>query len=200
MGALVSKTDAQITNHTSDMPVWSEADREFLVDNLIRTSEEIIDETKSLTHAQWSFKETEDRWSINQIVEHIAIWELLFMREISKALANKTDSLFTAYPPDSAFLCCTKKQTKGANALEYTKPFSFTVPLGNNTGSNNITWFTAMRSESIDYIRNETRNIRLAYDQCSGKNVHHYYLIIFGHTDNHLKQIRKVKSHPAYPK
>lgn len=198
--AFISKTNAQRTNLSSDIPVWSEADRKFLLDNLIRTNEEIINETKNLTQAQWNFKETEDRWSINQIIEHIAIWELLFMREISQALANEPDSLFTAYPPDSAFLSSSTKETKAANALEYTKPFSFAVPLGNNIGSSNITWFTTMRSESIEYLKKENRNIRLAYDRCSGKNVHHYYLMIFSHTDNHLKQIKKVKSHPAYPK
>ena len=54
-------------------PLWTEADRKFLLDNLTRSKQEIIDETKNLTQAQWNFKESPDRWNINQIVEHIAL-------------------------------------------------------------------------------------------------------------------------------
>lgn len=53
-------------------PVWSEADRKYLLDNLIRSKEEITAETKNLTNEQWNFKEGPDRWSINQIIEHCA--------------------------------------------------------------------------------------------------------------------------------
>jgi hypothetical protein len=182
------------------VPVWTEADRKYLLDNLARSRQEIIEETKNLNKAQWIFKESPDRWSINQIVEHIALWELLFMRDISQALAQKPDSSFTLYPPDSIFIDNDPEGLKPNNALEYTKPFSFAIPLGNNEGANNVVWFTTMRNESIEYLKSEIRNIRLAYVGCSGRNVHHIYLMIFGHTDNHLRQIRKVKKHPNYPK
>jgi hypothetical protein len=183
---------------TPPSPVWTEADRKYLLDNLIRSKQEIIDETKNLTKAQWNFKESPDRWSINQVVEHIAIWELLFMRDISGALAMNPDPAFVNYAPDSVFV----QDPKGAqkNAMEFTKPFSFAVPLGNNEGKNNVTWLTTMRNESIEYLKKETKNIRLQYDYCSGVNVHQYYMMIFGHTDRHLRQIRKVKEHAKYPK
>lgn len=57
-----------------------------------------------------------------------------------------------------------------------------------------------MRNESVDYLKKETKNIRVQYDYCSGANVHQYYLMIFSHTDRHLRQLRKVKAHPKYPK
>lgn len=186
------------TDHSSTGPVWTEADRKYLLDNLIRSKEEIIRETKSLTKEQWSFKESPDRWNINQIVEHIALWEILFMREISVALQKEPDPTFTYFAPDSVFLGDTKGLKKN-NALDYTKPFSFAIPLGNNEGKNNVTWLTTMRNESIDYLRKETKNIRLQYD-CSYINVHQNYIMIFSHTDRHLRQIRSVKTHPSYPK
>jgi hypothetical protein len=182
------------------VPVWTEADRTYLLDNLIRTREEIMAETKNLTKAQWNFKENPDRWSINQVVEHIAIWELLFMREISQALAREPDPKFVQVAPDSVFTDQDPKGLKKNNALEYTKPFSFAIPLGNNEGKNNLTWLTTLRNESIEYLKKETKNVRLQYDYCTGVNVHQYYLMIFSHADRHLRQLRKVKSHPNYPK
>lgn len=182
------------------MPVWTESDKKYLLDNLIRSRDEIMEETKNLTKAQWTFKESPERWNINQIVEHIAIWELLFMREVSQALAQRPDSTFTNFPSDSVFLNNDPKGLNPKSALEYTKPFSFAVPLGNNEGVNNVTWFNTMRNESIEYLKSEIRNIRFHYIGRSGRNVHHNYMIIFGHTDSHLRQIRKVKTHPKYPK
>ncbi|HEY3403640.1 MAG TPA: DinB family protein [Ohtaekwangia sp.] len=187
------------TTQAPAAPAWTEADRKFLLDNLIRSRDEIINETKNLTKEQWNFKESPDRWSINQIVEHIAIWELLFMHEVSRALTREPDPSFAYAVPDSIFFD-DPKGVKKNNALEYTKPFSFAVPLGNNEGKNNVAWLTTMRNESIDYLKKETKNIQLQYDYCAGPSVHQYYIMIFSHTDRHLRQIRKVKVHSNYPK
>ncbi|MEO5980045.1 MAG: DinB family protein [Chryseolinea sp.] len=184
------------SDETSKVPVWTEADRKYLLDNLIRSKEEIIAETKNLITEQWNFKESPERWNINQIVEHIALWEILFMHEISRALATEPNPTF-AYDPDSVFLV---QDLKGLNAMDYTKPFSFAIPLGNNEGKANVIWLTTMRNESIDYLKKETKNIKLQYDNCGGANVHQYYLAIFSHTDRHLRQIKKAKTHPKYPK
>lgn len=190
-------TIAQTTTEQPTPPVWTDADRKFLLDNLTRTKEELINETKNLSKKQWDFKESPDRWSINQIVEHLAIWELLLTHEISVALQQDAIPAFTHYLPDSLFM--QSKEMKPNNALDATKPFSFAMPLGNNDGKNNVTWLLKMRNESIDYLKTETKNIRLHYI-CFGPNVHQNYLVIFGHTDRHLRQIRKVKAHPKYPK
>src|SRR5215471_12179589 len=72
--------------YAQETKFWSEADRKCIVDNLTRSREELIKATKGLSKEQWNFKESPDRWSINQIVEHVAIWELLLDREISQAL------------------------------------------------------------------------------------------------------------------
>lgn len=188
------------TDKPATLPVWTETDRKYLLENLIRSRDEIIQETKGLTKDQWDFKESPDRWSVNQIVEHIAIWELLFMREVTKALGNNPDSTFAYTAPDSVFMDQDPQGERKNNAMEYTKPFSYAVPLGNNDGKNNVTWLTTMRNESIDYLTKETKNIRLQYDYCSGANVHQYYMMIFNHTYRHLRQIKKVKAHQKYPK
>ncbi len=180
-------------------PVWTEADRKYLLDNLIRSKEEVKEETNNLTKEQWNFKESPERWNINQIVEHIALWEILFMREISVAWQREPLPTFAHYLPDSLFLDQDPKGLKQNNAMEYTKPFSFAIPLGNNEGKNNVTWLTSLRDQSIEQLKKETKNIRLHYI-CFGPNIHQYYMMIFAHTDRHLRQLRKVKANPGYPK
>ena len=52
--------------YAQDAKPWSEADRKYLLDNLMRSREELMKETQNLSKEQWSFKESADRWSINQ--------------------------------------------------------------------------------------------------------------------------------------
>lgn len=191
---------AQSPNKSLKVPSWTEEDRNFLLQNLMRSKQELIDQTKTLSKEQWNFKESPDRWSINQIVEHIALWEILFMHEISKALARDSDSTYAYAAPDSVFLSENPKNLEGKNAMDYTKPFTYAMPLGNNEGKNNIAWLTKMRDESIEHLKKENKNIRLHYDYCAGPNVHQYFIMIFRHTDRHLRQIKKVKEHAKYPK
>ena len=187
------------TDQPSAAPVWTEADRKYLLDNLIRSKQEIIDETKNLTKEQWNFKESPDRWSINQIVEHICLWELIEMNEISVALQGGPLPDFTYYLPDSLFIEKDLKNAQKKITTDYSKPFTYGVPLGNNEGKNNIIWLTTMRNESIEYLKSETKNIRIYYI-CFGPNIHQKYMMFFRHTFKHLEQIKKVKAHANYPK
>ena len=179
----------------SASPVWTEEDRSYLLNNLTRSLEKLTNEVGNLTEEQWNFKENPDRWSINQIVEHLAIYELIFMNQISVALQMGEFPQIKKYPVDSLFLGNSPNKN---NTTDFTKPFSYTVPLGNNDGIDNLTWLTTMRNDSIEFVRTEERNLRLYYVNF-GPNIHQKCMQIFSHTDRHLKQIREVKSHPNYP-
>src|SRR5690606_37387825 len=119
----------------------TEADKKYLLENLIRSKQELTDETKNLTKAQWSFKENPDEWSINQIVEHINRYELIFMHEISVSLRIGPIPDFTHHLPDSLFVNQDPNDLTKNKTTDFTKPFTITVPIGNNEGSSNMTWF-----------------------------------------------------------
>ncbi|WP_421764601.1 DinB family protein [Ekhidna sp.] len=194
---LVSITNGQVSgNQKSGIPTWTEEDREYLLDNLTRSKEELTKEVQNLTEEQWNFKENPDRWSINQIVEHLAIYELIFMNQISVALQMGEFPQIKKYPADSLFLGSDPNKN---STTDFTKPFSYSVPFGNNDGIDNLTWLTTMRNDSIKFIRTDERNLRLYYVNF-GPNIHQKCMQIFSHTDRHLKQIKSVKSHPDYPK
>lgn len=177
---------------------WTEKDRNYLVSNLIRTRDSLIKETENLTEAQWNFKESPDRWSIKEVTEHIAIWELLLMHEVSKALSSPAHPEWKAQP-DSIRLN-TILEDKPHISVEYTKPFTYTLPMGLNTGANNLAWFLKMRNESIEYLKTAKEDLRTFYLKDTRPNVHQVYITVFGHCERHLRQIRKIKSNPAYPK
>jgi hypothetical protein len=178
---------------------WNENDRKYLAEHLIRTRDSIIAETKDLTEAQWKFKESPGRWSINEIIEHLAIWELLLSREVNLALvAGPQPDLVKNAKQDSAIVNFLMED-KQHISTDYTKPFTFTVPMGINEGKNNLAWLIKMRNESIQFIDSTTRDLRYYFMRAGRGNVHQVYITIFAHTDRHLRQIRKVKLDPKFP-
>ncbi|MEM9674194.1 MAG: DinB family protein [Bacteroidota bacterium] len=198
LGLVILSKGQENEDQSSSVPVWTEEDREYLLDNLIRSKIELAEETSGLTNEQWNFKENPDRWSINQIVEHLAIYELIFINEISVALQIGELPQITKYAPDSLFISQDPEGLKRKATTDFTKPFTYTVPLGNNEGKNNLTWFLKMRNESTEFIKGETSNLRIYYINF-GPNIHQKYLQAFTHVDRHLRQIRRVKTHPNYP-
>jgi len=181
-------------------PNWSETDRKYLVDNLARTREMIIGETNNLTKEQWNFKESADRWSISEVIEHIAIWELLLSHEVSKALSGGLQpQLNKDAKPDSIYVGFIMEE-KPHISIEYTKPFTYTLPMGLNDGKNNVAWFLKMRNESIGYLSTASVDLRSYYLKASRPNIHQLYITIFGHSERHYRQIMKIKTNPGYPK
>jgi hypothetical protein len=188
------------TSFAQQPRLWTEKDRQYLKENLTRTREAVINETKNLSQAQWNFKESPDRWSISQIVEHLAIWETLIQREISQALVwGPKPELINNGRTDSSVLAFLGEE-KPHISTEYTKPFTFTVPMGLNEGKNNLTWFVKMRNEGIGFTDSTTTDLRYYFMRAGRGNIHQLFITMFGHTDRHLIQLRKVKRHPNYPK
>lgn len=179
---------------------WTETDRQWLSDSLTITRDQLIKETENLTEAQWNFKESAERWSIKEVVEHICYWELLLTHEVSKALAQgPKPELSHNARPDSIALGFILEEHPHIST-EYTKPFTYTLPMGLNDGKNNIAWFLKMRNESISFIDSTTADLRTYFMYEKRPNIHQVYITIFGHTERHLRQIRKIKLNANYPK
>ena len=180
--------------------LWSEADRNYLVENLTRTRDMLIKETQELTEQQWNFKESPERWSINEVVEHIAIWELLLDARISNSLGRgPKPEIADSARPDSMFVSFIMEE-KPHISTDYTKPFTYTLPMGLHSGKDNMAWLFKMRNESIEWLKTATEDLKI-YPQFPGdyKNLHQVYITTFGHAERHHRQIMKIKSNPAYP-
>ena len=179
---------------------WTEANRLFLTDNLTRSRDAIIEHTQNLSPAQWNFTEAPDRWSIKQVVEHMAIWELLFQHNISEALSAKPQPEWAAaLPPDSVMLGHIMEPAPRVT-MEYTKPFTFGVPMGLGQGAEKMAWLLQLRNESLTYLKGTAANLHHYFAKEGSPNAHQYFIFTFGHTDRHLRQIQKIKQHPQYPK
>ena len=53
----------------------TQAEKEHALQYLESTKKDVLDATKGLSEAQWNFKPGPDRWSVAQVMEHIAAAE-----------------------------------------------------------------------------------------------------------------------------
>lgn len=179
--------------------IWTESDRQYLIQHLTHSRDELVAATKGLTKAQWSFKESPDRWSINEVVEHLAIYEVLFQRHISQSLVTPHPEWNASAKPDSTYFNFIMEM-KPHITVEYTEPFTFATPMGLNDLKSNMTWFLKLRNESIQYVQTTNDDLRAYYLTPDRPNVHQIFIWTFGHVDRALRQIKRVKADPKYPK
>lgn len=182
----------------SQSRLWTEADQKFTVDNLKRTRDELIRETENLTDAQWHFQESPDRWSIAQVVEHLALWEIIWAREISIGTRNKPQpELNQTSRPDSYYQNFIMEDTPH-------KSPDLSKPTGFIRGKDNLTFFLRLRDQAIAFTEKTTVDMRAQFEFTGAgdnpRNMHQVYIYQWGHVDRHLRQIRKVKAHANYPK
>ncbi len=52
---------------TGQDTLWTQKDRQALIENYERTKKEVNNETKNLSAGQWNFKESADAWSIAEV-------------------------------------------------------------------------------------------------------------------------------------
>lgn len=184
--------------YSQSTSLWTEADRQFLVENLERTKQEIIKETQNLTPAQWSFKKDSTTWSIAQVLEHLGLYERIFAQEADIMLSSKPEpQLDNLSLPDTAYI----------NWMNDPSPHQAewnAEPLGLMKGRNNLTFFLFGRDHITGFIKNTTYDLKAHYTYRWGKeqrrSIHALMVVHFGHTDRHLKQIYRIKHAPGFPK
>lgn len=185
-------------SYCQDTRLWTEKDRQYLVDNLERTKLDIIKETKSLSLQQWSFKQDSTKWSIGQVLEHLGLYERIFAQEADIMLSTKPEpQLDSLSKPDSAYLAWMSDPSP--HKAEWNAE-----PLGLIKGADNLTFFLYGRDRIINFVRHSSYDLKSHFTFRWGeerrRSIHALMVVHFGHTDRHLRQIRRIKDQPAFPK
>ena len=185
------------TSASHAQKLWTEADRKYTIDNLKRTRDELTRETENLTDAQWHFHESPDRWSIAEVVEHLALWEIIWAREIGIGSRNTPQpDLIKTSQPDSYYHEFIMEE-KAHISPDFSRPTGFIK------GKDNLTFFTRLRDQNISFAEKTEADMRACFELTATKsprNMHQVYIYQWGHVDRHMRQIRKIKANPNYPK
>jgi uncharacterized damage-inducible protein DinB len=176
----------------------TQADKDRAIQYLEKTKQGVLDATKGLSEAQWNFKPGPDRWSIAQVMEHIAAAEdYIRGMVVEKVMAapavpdrdlKKTDDAVMAMIPD---------RSQKAQAPE---PLVPTNRFGSYDGS--LKHFVASRATTEEFLKTTPGLRDHAVDSPMNMKLdgYQFILLIAAHSERHTKQILEVKADPNYPK
>lgn len=179
-------------------PALEKADLENAQKYLESTKKNIEEATKGLSDAQWNFKPGPDRWSVAQVMEHIALAEDYLrgfvVDQVMKGPAapdrdlKKTDAMVLAKIPD---------RSQKFQAPEPLKPVNkFGTP------ADTLKHFLESRAKTESLLK-DTPDLRdHTFDSPMGQKLDAYQWILFiaAHSDRHTQQIKEVEADPNFPK
>ena len=177
----------------------SPADKERAMQYLESTKKGIEEATRGLSTAQWNFKAGPDRWSVAEVMEHIAAAEdLIRGMIIEKAMKGGPPELGRDVKKiDDGVVAMIPDRSHKAQAPEALKPTNrFASPEGS------LKHFLESRAQTEEFLNNTPDLRQHVIDSPLGMKLDAYEWVLFltAHSERHLKQIQEVKSDPNFPK
>jgi len=180
--------------------ILTSAETAFATGQLQRTAGLVRGSIEGLSPAQLSFKPAPNAWSINDVMEHIALAEQGLYFVVNQALQAppnpaKRDSITVT--ANDVVKRLTNRNFK-AQSPEMIKP-SGKFPDARQAEAA----FEKSRATTIGFLAQNNRNFKERYWYHPATGTIDLYLtivLIAAHSERHFLQIEEVKQHPAFPK
>ncbi len=183
--------------------IWSQSDRQTLVDGLKNSQTNLIKEMEGLNELQIHFKPDSSQWSIAEVIEHLGIYEELLYWDLSnnQYTEERPDLVEKVKGIDSAMIGYATDPNKGQ------APF-VVQPLGRFQNKEQlINYFNRYRNEVIKLVQETKTDFRLHFIFRPAdwgiwhiRDLHQYTLLWIAHTERHLNQIKRIRSNQNFPK
>ena len=172
------------------------SEREKALRYAVETRTGVVDAVKGLSEAQWKFKPAPDRWSIAEVVEHLAVIEDLvkdILGKLGQAPAGaadrnlkKIDELLLAEIPD--------------RSQKFQAP-PVALPTGRWTPAGALEHFQGARNQTAELLRStpDLRQHVVDHPVFGPLDGYQWILAVAAHSARHTKQILEVKADPRFP-
>jgi DinB superfamily len=174
----------------------TEGERQRLLAHFAMTEAWLASELAGLSDAQLAFRIAPDSWSVRDVVEHLAIAEPQYWKQLEDSMARPLPA--TAYTP----------QATDAGILWYgidrgnrQRTGEARVPDGRfTTAAEAHAAFVKLRAAMSARAKSSGDDFRGRQLIDGNMDVYQWFLMISTHSQRHILQIREVKAHPRYPK
>ena len=178
----------------------SKRDRDAVVKYLSTTRDQVIAETEKLSDAQWNFKAGPDRWSVGEVVEHLALAENFLAEARQKAMDGPpatAEQRAKAKGQDAVILKAIPDRTQKVQAPEPIQPKQRLGPREKVAAA-----YRNRRAHTIAYAQKTTDDLRshVTDSPLGPLDAYQWLLFTAAHNERHLGQIREAKAHPNFPK
>src|SRR6267143_6142695 len=178
----------------------SAADKDRALQYLESTKKGVLDATNGLSDAQWNFKAAPDRWSVAEVMEHLAAAEDMLrgmtQEQVMKTPAVPLRDAEEIKKTDEGVLAMVPDRSHKAQAPEPLKP---TNRFGSPAAAQKH--FVESRATTEEYLKN-TAGLRghLADSPLGKLDGYEFVLFIAAHSERHTKQMLEVKADPNFPR
>ena len=169
--------------------------RAGLIKDLQESRDTFIAGVTGITDAQGKFKPAPDRWSVEEVAEHLALVELGMMARLTQ---EATPSEHVERPERQADLRkLGVERINKRNAPERARPTGRFGSL-----SNALTEFKANREKTLAFIRDcqDDLHARTVVHPIGAMTCHELVVLMASHTLRHLEQVRELQAAPGYPR
>jgi len=179
-------------------PSLTETEKNEGLAQLDRTRAAVVEATQGLSESQWNFKPAPDRWSVREVVEHIALVEGMLLEHISKTVmqapAGKPDRDYKSV--DKMVLTAIADRTQKAQAPEPARP------TGRWSPEECVDHFLKNRERTVGFLKSTPGMREHVVESPLGQplDAYQWVLYISAHSERHTKQILEVKTDPNFPK
>jgi hypothetical protein len=195
---LLSVTALAFTSLRAD--TLTAADKAKAVAYLEKTRAGVVATAKGLSEAQLNFRESPERWSIAECLEHIASAEDFLMGlitgQVMTAPARPESSEDVTAIDEFVFKAIPDRSQK----VQAPEPLKPTNRFGSPKDS--LKHFNESRAKTVAFLNNTPGLRDHAIDSPLGKKLDAYEWVLFiaAHSERHTKQMQQVKDDPNFPK
>ncbi|HEY4380709.1 MAG TPA: DinB family protein [Acidobacteriaceae bacterium] len=174
-------------------------EREFVVGELVASEARLVEAVGGLTPAQASFKTGPERWSIAEVLEHLAVWEGFMLGAIRGALETPAE-------PDKQAVVAGKDELAFGLATSRDQPLKSREaarPTGRwSDVSAMLTEFHLRRAETVKFAESTQADLRchfFAHVTFGDLDCYQWLVVVGQHTLRHVAQIEEIKRDGAFP-
>jgi hypothetical protein len=180
----------------------SEKDRAAAVEYLTTMRDRVLKESSTLSEAQWNFKTAPERWSVGEVVHHLALAETLLFdmqqKQVSGAAAT-LEQVASVKGKDEMVRKVIPDRTKKFQAPEPLQPGKDTKLTEQKAI---VAAFRERRTKTIDYASKTKDDLRARVGDSPVGPLDGYQWLLFiaAHSERHFAQLMEVKADPKFPK
>jgi DinB superfamily len=172
----------------------SKRDREHLIAHLTMTESWLPDEVSTLSPAQLNYRMAPGKWTIAEVVQHLAIAEPTYWDLFQNALKQPPRKL-DKQATDADVLWYGIDRTRHEKTEASKDPSGQAIDVRQALAS-----FEKLHATMLDYARNTDEDLRSHAVPDWGVDAYQCLLEISTHEQRHILQIREIKADPGFPK
>ena len=173
------------------------AERELLLTELAESRERLLGLVQGLSREQRQYRPAPGRWSVAEIVEHLATVEGRVLEMVEKALEAAPDSTKRSAMDDQALVADVAGRITRFQAPE------FLVPTGKWRDDELLQQFETARKRTREFAAATNADLRRHFNLhpvLGELDCYQWLLLLAAHCDRHRTQGEEVKASPGFPR